>query len=48
MLLKQFKNDGGAYQPSPSSPPTNMSNGALGYFRASAIIEKRLKIPRPL
>lgn len=48
ILLKQFKNDGGAYQPSPGSPPTNMSNGALGYFRASAISEKRLNIPRPL
>lgn len=48
ILLQQFKNDGGAYQPSPGSPPTNMSNGALGYFRASAISEKRLKIPRPL
>jgi len=48
ILLQQFKNDGGAYQPSPGSPPTNMSNGALGYFRASSVSEKRLKIPRPL
>jgi len=48
ILLQQFKNDGGAFQPSPGSPPTNMSNGALGYFRTSAISEKRLKIPRPL
>jgi len=48
ILLKQFKNDGGAYQPSPGSPPTNISNGALGYFRASAISEKKVKIPRPL
>lgn len=48
ILLQQFKNDGGAYQPSPGSPPTNMSNGALGYFRASSISEKRLKIPRLL
>jgi hypothetical protein len=46
-LLQQFKNDGGAYQPSPGSPPTNMSNGALGYFRASCISEKRIKIPSP-
>jgi len=44
-LLQQFKNDGGAYQPSPGSPPTNMTNGALGYFRASCINEKRIKIP---
>jgi len=48
ILLKQFKNDGGAFQPSPGSPPTNISNGALGYFRASAISEKRVKIPRPV
>jgi len=48
ILLQQFKNDGGAYHPSPGSPPTNLSNGALGYFRASSISEKRLKIPRPL
>lgn len=44
-LIKQFKNDGGAYQLSPGSPPTNMTNGALGFFRASAISEKRIKIP---
>jgi hypothetical protein len=48
ILLQQFKNDGGAYQPSPGSPPTNMSNGALGYFRASSVSVKRIKIPRPL
>jgi len=46
ILLQQFKNDGGAYQPAPGSPPTNMSNGALGYFRASSISIKRTKIPR--
>jgi len=44
-LLLQFKNDGGAYQLSPGSPPTNMSNGALGFFRASAISERKIKIP---
>lgn len=43
-LLQQFTNEGGAYQPSPGSPPTNISNGALGYFRASSISEKRTKI----
>jgi hypothetical protein len=45
ILLQQFKNDGGAYHPSPASPPSNINNGGLGYFRASAISEKRLKIP---
>lgn len=36
-LAQQFKNDGGAYSPAPSSPPTNISGGALGFFRASSI-----------
>lgn len=43
-ILQQFKNDGGANQLAPSSPPTNISNGGLGYFRASSISEKRTKI----
>lgn len=41
VILQQFKNDGGAYQLAPSSPPTNISNGGLGYFRASSISIKR-------
>ncbi len=44
-LLQQFKNDGGAYKPCPASPPTNISNGGLGYFRASAISESEVQIP---
>jgi len=36
-LLHQFRTDGGGYSPSPASPPTNMDNGALGFFRASAV-----------
>jgi hypothetical protein len=36
-LIMQFRNDGGIYTPSPASPPTNITNGALGYFRASSI-----------
>jgi len=47
ILLKQFESDGGAYKPSPASPPTNLSNGALGFFRASATGEKELQIPYP-
>lgn len=43
-LLQQFKNDGGAYQLSPGSPPSNISNGALGYFLASSITGKKVKI----
>jgi len=38
-LLEQFQQDGGAYKPSPASPPTNISNGGLGFFRASAFVE---------
>jgi len=38
-LLKQFENDGGAYSPTPASPPTNLSGNALGYFRVSAVSE---------
>ena len=44
-LVKQFKNDGGAYQLAPGSPPTNLTNGALGFFRASAISERKIGIP---
>lgn len=36
-LIQQFRTDGGGYSPSPASPPTNMDNGALGFFRASAV-----------
>ena len=43
-IIQQFKNDGGAYQLAPGSPPSNISNGGLGYFRASAISQKRTKI----
>lgn len=46
ILLEQFENDGGTYKPTPSSPPTNINNGGLGLFRASAISERRTKIPR--
>lgn len=36
-LIMQFRNDGGVYTPSPASPPTNISNGAQGYFSASSV-----------
>lgn len=45
-LIDQFENDGGAYKPTPASPQGNISNGGLCFFRASAISEKRTKIPR--
>ncbi|HON19141.1 MAG TPA: DUF4249 family protein, partial [Salinivirgaceae bacterium] len=36
-LISQFRNDGGVYTPSPASPPTNISNGALGLLMASTV-----------
>lgn len=36
-LIQQFKTDGGGYSPSPASPPTNLDNGALGFFITSAV-----------
>ncbi len=38
-LIGQFKYDGAVYKPAPASPPTNLSNGALGLFRASSVEE---------
>jgi hypothetical protein len=43
-LLKQFENDGGAYSPTPASPPTNLTGNALGYFRVSAVSEIDLTV----
>ncbi len=36
-LLLQFSNDGGGYSPTPASPPGNIDNGALGFFKTSAV-----------
>ncbi|WP_166461180.1 DUF4249 family protein [Flavicella sediminum] len=38
-ILAQFEQDGGAYKPTPSSPKSNINNGGLGFFRASASVE---------
>lgn len=46
-LLQQFRTDGGGYSPSPASPPTNMDNGALGFFRASAVNRVDFRAQRP-
>lgn len=45
-LIDQFGNDGGAYKPTPASPPGNISNGGLGLFRASAVSESKTYISR--
>ncbi|HYC86506.1 MAG TPA: DUF4249 family protein, partial [Chryseosolibacter sp.] len=34
ILLDQFNNDGGAYSPTPATPPGNISGDAIGLFRA--------------
>jgi hypothetical protein len=36
-LLQQFDDDGGVYSSSPATPPGNISNGALGIFRATQL-----------
>jgi len=46
-LIQMFRTDGGGYSPSPASPPTNMDNGALGFFRASAVNRVDFKAQRP-
>ena len=46
--ISQFENDGGAYTPSPTSPPTNLSGNALGFFRVSAVCEKKVLVTNSL
>ena len=36
-LISQANNDGGVYSPTPATPHGNISNGAYGFFRASAV-----------
>jgi len=36
-IIDQLQSDGGTYKPTPSSPPTNISNNGLGFFGASAL-----------
>jgi hypothetical protein len=43
-LISQFKNNGGAYNQTPTSPPSNISNNGLGFFLASATNLKNEKI----
>lgn len=35
-LINVYGNDGGLFSPPPANPPTTISNGALGIFRASS------------
>jgi hypothetical protein len=43
--INVFKNDGGTYRPAPATPVSNISNGALGYFRASAVSAVEATMP---
>ena len=45
VLSAQLKGDGGAYKPSPATPPGNMSNGALGVFMATSVTDIRVENP---
>ncbi len=36
-LFNVLNNDGGLFSPPPANPRTNLSNGALGFFQASAL-----------
>lgn len=38
-MIKQFRSDGGTFSPRPASVRSNISNGAYGIFRVSAISE---------
>lgn len=39
-MIRQFRSDGGAYTPAPSSVGSNISGGAYGCFRVSALSER--------
>lgn len=39
-MIRQFRTDGGAYTPAPTSVTSNISGGAYGCFRVSALSEK--------
>ena len=45
-IEQQKKNDGGAFYGIPANLPGNLSNGALGFFRASAISRKTIPFTR--
>ena len=45
-MIRQFRTDGGAYTPAPTSVVGNISNGAFGCFRVSAISDKGIPIER--
>ena len=42
-LSRQYYEDGGAFSPSPASPPTNFSGGAQGCFSAASVSQYKIK-----
>jgi hypothetical protein len=42
-LSQQFYDDGGSFSPAPTSPPTNLSNGAQGFFVLASVSSYMLK-----
>ncbi len=44
-IALQLQNDGGFFSTPPANAPTNLSEGALGYFRASAVSVDSLIVP---
>ncbi len=44
-LAKVYSNDGGLFESPPVNPPSNVSNGALGVFRASAVNAQSVTLP---
>ncbi|MDF1549027.1 MAG: DUF4249 family protein, partial [Bacteroidales bacterium] len=45
-ILLETDYSGGGFSGPPSNVPTNISNGALGFFSASAVTEKTIKLYR--
>jgi hypothetical protein len=43
-LINVYTNDGGLFSPPPVNPPSTISNGALGIFRASAVASQTITI----
>ncbi|MDO1444874.1 DUF4249 domain-containing protein [Rhodocytophaga aerolata] len=43
-LINIYNNDGGLFSPPPVNPPSNISNGALGVFRASSVVSQTVTI----
>ena len=44
-LQHQLRSDGGAFSPAPASPRTNISNGGLGLWQASAVSRRTVQSP---